>query len=180
MTEILTDQIVYTFFRLGLVSGLLPREAVFAWVDCQILQRELPTEALIELSLAERLSYSQVAHLLNVYQEGADLNLPAKMLLAQAGRLLKQDAGQVVRLIQGLSLLNAEYYLSTDLRTGITNLDTCLQEYRSGSVTQAQLVKCLAVYLRRFNLYTKHVTSILDGTFQNTPGVNARARRGAG
>ena len=162
MAEILSDQTVYTFFRLGLVSGLVPRSAVFTWVDCQILQRVLPSEALIELSLSARLSYSQVAHLLNVYQEGADINLPAKMLLAQARRLLKQDASQVVRLIQGLSLLNAEYYLSADLRTGLTNLETCLKEYRYGSVTQAQLIKCLADYLRRFNLYTRHVTSILD------------------
>ena len=164
MTENLSDQTVYTFFRLGLVSGLLSRQVVFSWVDCQILQRALPTEALIELSLAERLSYSQVAHLLNVYQEGADINLPAKMLLAQAGRLLKQDTSQVVRLIQGLCLLNAEYYLSADLRTGIANLETCLQEYRDGAVAQPRLVKCLAAYLRRFNLYTKHVMTILDGT----------------
>lgn len=160
----LSDQAVFTFFRLGLVSGLVPKPAVFAWVDRQILERALPTEALMELSLSERLSYSQVAHLLNVYQEGASIDLPAKMLLAQAGRLLKQDPNQVVRLIQGLSLLNAEYYLSTDLRTGLTNLETCLQEYRDGTVTQPQLVKCLAAYLRRFNLYTKHVTLILDGT----------------
>ena len=165
MAEILADQIVYTFFRLGLVSGLLPKAAVFAWVDCQILQRELPTEALIELSLSERLSYSQVAYLLNDYQEGADLNLPAKMLLAHAGRLLKQDASQVVRLIQGLSLLNAEYYLSSDLRSGLCNLAACLQELRAGTVTTPQLVKCLAAYLRRFNLYTRHVTSILDGIY---------------
>lgn len=162
----LSDQTVYTFFRLGLVTGLVPKPAVFAWVDRQILERALPTEALMELSLSERLPYSQVAHLLNIYQEGADIDRPAKMLLAQAGRLLRQDAAQVARLIQGLCLLNAEYFLPGELRVGIASLEECLENYRAGKVTQAALVKCLAGYLRRFAGYGRYVALILDGVAQ--------------
>jgi hypothetical protein len=159
----LSDQTVYTFFRLGLVSGLVPKPAVFAWVDRQILERAIPSEALIELSLSERLPYSQVAHLLNVYQEGAAIDLPARLLLAQAGRLLAQDAGRVVSIVQGLCLLNAEYFLSKELRAGITSLEACLANYRQGKATQAALVKCLAGYLRRFVGYAGILEGMLDG-----------------
>jgi hypothetical protein len=168
--ESLSDQAVYTFFRLGLVTGLVPKPAVFAWVDRQILSRARLTEALIELSLSEKLSYSQVAHLLNVYQEGADIELPARMLLAQAGRLLRQDASQAARLIQSLGLLNAEYYLSRELRAGIASLEGCLQEFRQGKLAQAALAKCLTDYLRRYTRYGRLVGDILDsaGTYTHT------------
>lgn len=163
MAEALSDQAVYTFFRLGLVTGLIPKPAIFAWVDRQILERAQLSEALIELSLSERLSYSQVAHLLNIYQEGASIELPAKMLLALTGQLLRKDASQVCRIIQALGLLNAEYYLSTELREGIKELEKCLQSHREGKATEAALVKCLAGYLRRFANHGSQVTLILDG-----------------
>jgi hypothetical protein len=176
LTDSLSDQAVYTFFRLGLVTGLVPKAAIFAWVDRQLLERAQLTEALIELSLAERLPYSQVAHLLNIYQEGASIDLPAKMLLALAGKLLRQDASQAIRTIQALCLLNAEYYLASELREGIKELDKCLQSHQEGKATEAALVKCLAGYLRRFARYGQQVGVILDG---RVPGVRgAAANRG--
>jgi hypothetical protein len=154
---------VYTFFRLGLV----PKAAIFAWVDRQILERTRLTEALIELLLAERLPYSLVARLLNIYQEGVSIDRPAKMLLALAGYLLQQDASQAKRIIQALYLLNAKYYLSAELREGLGELEKCLQSYQCGEVTQAALVKCLGRTLRYYIGYGQQVAFILDG---NTPG----------
>src|SRR4030065_1160731 len=121
MPSTISEKTVYAFFRLGLVTGLVPKTAVTRWADRQILGGKVPSEEMIELSLSERLPYSQIIYMLNLYQGSPDADLPVRLLLARAGQLLERNAIPAERLIQELNLLNAEEYLAREWRGGENN-----------------------------------------------------------
>jgi len=165
MPSIISEKTVYAFFRLGLVTGLVPKSAVTRWADRQILGGEVPSEEMIELSLSARLPYSQIIYMLNLYQGSPDADLPVRLLLAHTGQLLERNAIPAERLIQELSLLNAEEYLAREWRAKIHELEVCLERYRLGVSPLAELIQCLEIFLGAYRIYVPQVEEILsEGT----------------
>jgi hypothetical protein len=153
MTDAVSLKTIYAFLRLGLVTGLLPKAAVVRWADREIMRTAYPSEEVIELALSEKLTYSQVIHMLNIFQGFPDLDLPVKLLLGRAGQLLEANPSQTERIIMGLRLVNAEEHVPVEVRGQITSLGELYERYRQGLVRQEELTETLAVFLQDYRGY---------------------------
>lgn len=153
MSPGLCNRTVFAFFRMGLVTGLLPKDAPLAWADGALLRAPTPDYDLIELSLTGGQPYSQIIGLLNRLQGPPDYDLPLKLLLAHAGLLLAGDPAGAVRILGGLRLLMAEEYLPKDIRAQMTGLDADLEGHRCGDLAFETLGAHLAAFLAPYEPY---------------------------
>ena len=143
----------FGYFRMGLVTGILDKQALVEWADQQILQDPVPEWEVIELSLSGHLPYSQLVRLLTGFQGAADYDLPLKALFARAGIWLEEDPGRAVRIIQGLRLLNEEEYLPADIRRPLADLDGCLDLHRQNGIDLDELTARLSAFLKQYAGY---------------------------
>jgi hypothetical protein len=146
----LPDETICCFLRLGLVTGLIERQAVINWADRQILERPVPEEFIIELALSSRQPYSQMIWMLNHMQGAPEYELPLKMIFARAGILLEEDAGRAKKIAQGLSLLMAEEYLPKETREQLYSLEDNLELYQLELITLEDFQERLSSFLRGF------------------------------
>ncbi len=137
----------FAYFRMGLVTGIVQKEALVDWADRQILETTIPGDEIIELSLTQRQPYSQVIWLLNAYQGGVDIDLPLKALLARAGLRFAEEPAGAVNIVMGLRLLNAEVYLPEAIRHALFELEDCLESFREGSLPYHALAEALKSFL---------------------------------
>jgi GNAT superfamily N-acetyltransferase len=144
---------VFGFFRMGLVTGIVDKQAVVTWADSEILQTSSPSHEIIELSLSGNHSYSQLVDLLSQFQGKANYDLPLKLLCAQAGMRLEQEPSQASTLIMGLRLLTAEYFLPGEIRSQLKDLDNWLGLHRQGTISLEELSEHLSRFLEPSKRY---------------------------
>jgi hypothetical protein len=141
---------IYQYFRMGLVTGLVEKDALIAWADKVLLREPQPDFAIVELSLSGKLPYSQLVYMLNRMQGEADYGSSLNMLLACAEMRLGEHPDEASDLIMGLRLLNAEQCLPAALRGSLEDLDKLLGKYQhtqiSYEVLSARLAEFLAPY----------------------------------
>ena len=163
----LPDETIFCFFRLGLVTGLVERQTVITWADRQILERAVPNETIIELSLASGKPYSQIIWMLNHMQGAVDYNLateynPLKMLFACAEQLLAEDPNRAKQIAQGLSLLLAEEYLPKEIRNQLYSLEGNLEAYQIGLINPEDFKNHLIDFLRSYTNYRHLLAGIIN------------------
>lgn len=151
---------MFAFFRMGLATGIVPKEAVVAWADNELIQPGVPSYEVIELSLSGHLPYSQLVWLLGSFQEGADYCLSLNLLLAQAGAVLVQSPDRVVAILMGLRLLLAEAHLPHDVKTGLMDLKADLDAHEFHVIPQAKLVESVTTFLSRYADYRRFLLSV--------------------
>lgn len=150
----LTQQIVFTFFRMGLVTGIVERQAVIDWADRKILESAVPDPHIIELSLANDQPYSQLIGLLNQLLQGFVAHeLPLKLLFAQAGRLLETKPSQAREFAQGLVLLLAEEFLPREVRNELCAIEGDLELFQLSMLSYQSLKNHLAGFLSQYKIY---------------------------
>lgn len=125
---------MYSFLRLGLVTGLLELSEVTAWADAQLLENPEPEYDLVELSMAQNWPHSQVIYLLYHLQGWPEMDRPVAMLLARAGERLQADPSAAYDIAMGVRLLAAEARLPQALRGKLSELETALTRYRAGEI----------------------------------------------
>jgi hypothetical protein len=149
----ISEREAFVYFRLGLATGLVERQDVIAWADQAILQSAFPSAELIELSLSSKLSYSQMIRLLSSFHAGEDQDLPVKLIFARAWVLLEQAPERTVEIFQGVRLVNAEFYLSAEIRRQINDLENALTDYRENSLSQEGLYARVNGFLAQYVEY---------------------------
>lgn len=159
----------FSFFRMGLVTGLVDIPALVVWADHQLMQSDHPPAALLELSLSAGRPYSELIWLLHGYERGADYNLSLKLLLAHAGVLLQQDASRAGEIIMGLRLLNEEEYFPKDVKAQICALRSDLDEYERGAITAAELRDRLALFLDPYAVHRALLGQTVQPPFSVCP-----------
>jgi len=156
----------FDYFRLGLVTGLVDRQALVAWADQEIMRSPVPEPEIIELSLAGDRPYSEIIWLLSSFtsQWQSKLNdgLPAKLLLARAGVLLEQDPSRAVDIMMGLRLLIEEDFMPKELKSRLGALKQSLDMYRQSAVSLEDLVRKLSSFLQEYSQYGGDSLSILS------------------
>lgn len=143
----LSKQEMFCYWRMGLVTGILDRQAAIAWADREILSTQIPDQDLIELSLAGRMTYSQMIYLLNRLQGAPACDRPLKALLAEAGRLLEAEPGRALEIARGLRLINSEEYLPGEARGQLAELEACLGQFLEGRLPEAEFIRVLGEWL---------------------------------
>lgn len=155
----------FDYFRLGLVTGLIDRQALVQWADREIMRDPTPEPEIIELSLAGDRPYSEIIWLLSSFtsQWQSKLNdgLPAKLLLARAGGLLEQDPGRVVDIMMGLRLLVEEDFLPKELKSRLGSLKQSLDLYRQAAISLEDLVQTLSNFLQEYSGYHEDSLNIV-------------------
>ncbi len=144
---------IFSYLRMGLVTGIVDKEALIAWADQQILHQPTPDDRIIELSLSGKRSYSAIIWLLREFQSAPDHDLALKALLARANLRLTQDPACAIDLVFGLRLLNEEEYLPRQEHEQIADLKSALAEYRQGVLTYADLHALLVSFLAQYDSY---------------------------
>ncbi len=157
-----THQQVYSYFRMGIATGIVAKEDVIAWADAELLRQPEPSPGLIELSLSGQLPYSQLLHILNALQLAPDYDLPLNLLLSPAGLLLEADPSQAPRLVTCLSLLLPEEYLSKVIKAQITILAEEVQLLEPGGLDLKELQKQLKRFLKPYRKYQSTVRQLLQ------------------
>ncbi len=137
----------YSFFRMGLVTGLVDVPALIAWADRQILALPTPPAELIELALAGRLPHSRLIWMLGAFAGPADYDLALTLLLARAGGLLAEDPTRAPDLIMGLRLLNEEEYFPQAVGQELIALRQTLEEARTGRIPAEAVSRHLRTFL---------------------------------
>lgn len=143
----------YSYFRMGLVTGIVDKQSLVDWADSVILHNPSPERAIFELSLSGRRPHSQIIWMLNRFEKGADYALSLKLLLAQAGVSLERDPGRASAIIMGLRLLNEEEYFPKDVGAKITDLRDQLDRYEEGAIPHDELVHRLSEFLGEYAGY---------------------------
>lgn len=140
----------YSYFRMGLVTGIVDKQSLVEWADNEIIRNPKPERAIFELSLSGTRPHSQTIWLLHEFERGADYSLSLKLLLARAGILLEQDPEQASAIIMGLRLLNEEEYFPKDVRSKIAGLRDHLDMYEQARITFDDLTERLSEFLSKF------------------------------
>jgi len=153
---------LFGFFRMGLVTGTIDKQAVIPWADREILKTPTPPPEIIELSLSGNLSYSQLVGMLSQFQGEKDYDLPLKLLFAQAGIRFEQGPDQASALIMGLRLLTAEDTLPKEVRSQLKDLDRQLDLHKQGRVSSGEVDECLWRFLEPYKEYQSLVRDILS------------------
>lgn len=149
------------FFRMGLATGLVDKQAVVDWADREIMASRTPGSDVIELSLAGNKSYSQVVWLLGEFEGQPDYGASLGLLLARAGTILEQDPGRAGEIIMGLRLLNAEMYTPQDVKAQLIDLDRDLDQYNQGRLSYAELLERLTSFLAAYSAYRAQLASLV-------------------
>jgi hypothetical protein len=140
----------YSYFRMGLVTGIVDKQSLVEWADNEIVRNPEPDRAMFELSLSGSRPHSQTIWLLHEFERGADYSLSLSLLLARAGILLEQDPEQASAIIMGLRLLNEEEYFPKDVRSNIADLRDHLDRYEQASIPFDDLVERLSEFLNKY------------------------------
>jgi hypothetical protein len=148
---------VFSYFRMGLVTGLIDKQTLIAWADDEIMRQPVPKPEIIELSLSMDRPYSEIIWLLNSFEGETDYDLPLKLLFARAGMLLDQDTGRAPQIIKGLRLLCEEHYLDKRLRAQLSELDCDLDMYNHAYMPAQDLVERLSTFLSDYAVYADDV-----------------------
>jgi hypothetical protein len=144
----LTQPVIFTFFRMGLATGLVERQAATTWADRQILASAVPDPRIIELSLAAGQPHSQIIGLLNQLLQGfVEYDLPMKLLFAHAGELLEKEPGQAKEIAQGLVLLLAEGYTPRNLQNELYSIEGDLELFELSMLSYQSLKNRLKRFL---------------------------------
>jgi hypothetical protein len=177
----------YSYFRMGLVTGIVDKQSLVDWADSVIVRDPNPERAIFDLSLSGRRRHSQIIWMLNRFERGADYTLSLKLLLAQAGVSLERDPGRASAIIMGLRLLNEEAYFPKDVGSKIADLKDHLDTYEKGETPYDELVQRLSQFLGEYADYTSLLGQTVCPPFQtdrvSVPGRVGRAvneqRRGS-
>ena len=151
---------VFSYFRLGLATGLVEKQAVLAWADQQLLQNPNADERIIELSLSGSLPYSQLIWRLSSFLVQTEYNLPLKLLFARAGSILAANPERASELIQSLRLLIAEEHLPQGVRLQLTILECDLDLDRHGVIAQAGMVARLLAFLESYQEFQRELSQV--------------------
>lgn len=138
---------------MGLVTGLVDKEAMIAWADAEILHEAAPDDRIIELALSEKRSYSAIIWLLRDFQGLPNYDLALEALFARAGQLLAADPGRMIDILMGLRLLDEEEYLPSAAREPIRELKAAMASYRQDALPLSGLQTLLTSFLARFRSY---------------------------
>jgi hypothetical protein len=158
----LTQPDIFTFFRMGLATGLIDREAVITWADHKVLESDIPDPRIMELSLAAGQPYSQLIGLLNLLLEGyVEYDLPLKLLFAQAGRLLMGQPEQAQEIAQGLVLLLAEGYLPRNIKNELHSIEGDLELFGLSLLSYQSMRNRLAGFLGGYAEYNPFLSSLI-------------------
>lgn len=157
---ILHKEIVFGYFRLGLVTGILEKKDVIAWADREILHNPDLEPETIELSLSSHLNHSQLLSLLNLFQGTSISTMPIKLILARAGIILEIHPEKLNKLLLGVRLLIAEEYLPIDIREKLVDLEKSLVNQRQGKITSNTLQQKLVDLLEPYHKYRSLTTRL--------------------
>lgn len=113
---------ILSYFRMGMATGLVDKDAVAVWVDQRLVAEPEPAYELIELSLNVSRSYSQVIGLLNRLEGPFFKPAALEMILARAEWQLEQDPARAVELLSALRLLLPETLLPAEARAALNAL----------------------------------------------------------
>ena len=141
----------FSYFRMGLVTGLVDRPALVDWADSEILRSPSPGHEIMELSLCGRRPYSQIIRLLSGFERGADYRLSLKLLFARAGLLLEAEPGRATDIIMGLRLLNEEEYFPGEIKARLIGLRADLELHRQAALSAEELTARLAGFLAPYS-----------------------------
>ncbi len=161
-----TPRDAFGFFRMGLVTGLVDKQALVRWADCQIVNHSRPRHEIIELSLSGSLPYSQIIRLLTSFEGRADYTVSLPLLFARAGLLLEEEPARTEDIIMGLRLLNEEEYFPKELKSQISDLRSALETHRQAALAFEELVTRLSRFLEGYAAYRVllHQTACLTAT----------------
>lgn len=70
----------FGYFRMGLVTGIVEKQALVEWADNEIDRNPVPEHEIVELSLSGNLPHSQIIRLLNSFEGQADYDLSLGLL----------------------------------------------------------------------------------------------------
>jgi hypothetical protein len=158
----LTQPVIFTFFRMGLVTGLVDRQAVTAWADRQILAAPVPDPHIMELSLAGSQPHSQLIGLLNQLLEGfVEVDIPMKLLFAHARKLLEDDPGRAKEIAQGLVLLLAEEFLPRDLQNELYSIEGDLELFQLSLLSSQAFKGRLKGFLDFYSPYRSYAADLI-------------------
>ena len=158
----LTQPVIFTFFRMGLATGLVERQAVTAWADRQVLASTVPDPHIIELSLAGGQPHSQLIGLLNQLLQGfVDYDLPIKLLFAHAGGLLENEPGQALEIAQSLLLLLAEEFLPRELLSELYSIEGDLELFQLSMLSLQSLRNRLERFLSLYASFRPMLAGVL-------------------
>lgn len=150
----LPRQVVFGYFRMGLVTGLVDKQTVIDWADNEILKSPNLDDEIIELSLSSKLPYSQLIRLLSSFQGEPDYDLPLKMLFARARKLLVDDFDRGRAILMGLRLLKEEEYLPAEISAKLRELAISLDQYKQALLSQEEFTRCLTAFLDPYKEYS--------------------------
>lgn len=153
---------IFTFFRMGLATGLLDREAVIAWADRKIMESGIPDPRIMELSLASGQPFSQLIGLLNQLLHGyVEYDVPLKLLFARAGLLLEDHPGKAMEIAQGLVLLLAEEFLPRNVRNELHSVEGDLELFGLSLLSIQSLRNRLAGFLDGYAEYSPFLSGLI-------------------
>jgi hypothetical protein len=151
---------VFSYFRMGLVTGLVDKQTLIAWADGEVMRQPIPQPEVMELSLSVNRPYSEIIWLLSSFEGEADYDLPLKLLFARAGMLLRQDASRAPKIVMGLRLLNEEEYLDKSLRAQLSDLVTALKMTERGDISMDDLLARVSLFLSDYDAYADDVCQV--------------------
>jgi hypothetical protein len=153
MTASFQTRDAFGYFRMGLVTGIVDKDALVDWADREIARTPEPEHEVIELALTGRWPYSQIIRLLTGFEGKADYSLSLRLLLAQAGMILEREPDRVTDIVMGLRLLNEEEYFPRNVKVRIAGLKKQLDLFRQGSITIDELTSQLSSLLDEYRDY---------------------------
>ena len=148
--ELETTRQACSYFRMGLVTGLVEIETLIDWADRQITLADEPDGEVITLALSGRLPHSQLIWLLSQFEGAPDYGRPLDLLLARAAALLHTEPDRLEEIIMGLRLLNYEEYFPAAIGRQIAGLQESLETWRRGRISHDQLAAAGNDFLGRY------------------------------
>lgn len=152
----------FDFFRIGLVAGLITKEEIINWADRELLSTPMPDPEVIEVSLAGKLTCSQIVGLLNTFNSPPDHDLPVRMALAYAFLKVQNEIARTKETIQGIRLIRAETGIEAEILQGLTELDNRLEKQINGGLSLEELHADLLQFLNLFSEYRDDVNQVFN------------------
>ena len=148
-----SEEEVFTFFRLGLATGIVEPKTLVAWADKEIENNPNFSPEVIELSLSGSLPISEVLWLLNSFIVFTKYERPMQLLFAAAGVFLEREEKTDVEIISSLLLVNAEGYLPENVKEEMATLGNILENYRREQLSPSDLRIRLAEFLNPYSRF---------------------------
>lgn len=142
---------LFGYFRMGLVTGLVSKEALIAWADQEIINQTITPVEIIELSLCGKRPYSEIIWLLSQFEHGSNYQTSINLILAQAALRLEQASQSAKIIILGLRLLIEEEWLTKDLKQQLQTLKN--KQKQQPANTDSTLAADLHAFLAPFRQY---------------------------